>query len=48
MTTLGYMLLGLLAREPMSGYDLAMQLKKHFTPFWPISHTQIYPALAQL
>ena len=48
MTTLSYMLLGLLAREPMSGYDLTAQLKKHFAPFWPISHTQIYPALAQL
>src|SRR6266511_1125189 len=48
MTTLSYMLLNLLAREPMSGYDLTAQLKKHFAPFWPISHTQIYPALAQL
>jgi DNA-binding PadR family transcriptional regulator len=48
MTTLGYVLLSLLAREPMSGYDLTAQLKKRFAPFWPISHTQIYPALAQL
>jgi DNA-binding PadR family transcriptional regulator len=24
------------------------ELKKRFAPFWPISHTQIYPALAQL
>jgi len=48
MTTLSYIVLSLLAREPMSGYDLTTQLKKHFAPFWPISHTQIYPALAQL
>jgi DNA-binding PadR family transcriptional regulator len=50
MTTLSYMLLSLLAREPMSGYDLTarLKLKKRFVPFWPISHTQIYPALAQL
>lgn len=48
MNTLGYVLLSLLAREPMSGYDLTAQLKKRFAPFWPISHTQIYPALAQL
>jgi DNA-binding PadR family transcriptional regulator len=50
MTTLSYMLLSLLAREPMSGYDLTarMKLKQRFVPFWPISHTQIYPALAQL
>lgn len=48
MNTLGYVLLSLLAREPLSGYDLTAQLKKRFAPFWPISHTQIYPALAQL
>ena len=48
MTTLEYKLLGLLARQPMSGYDLASRLKKRFVPFGPISHTQIYPALASL
>ena len=48
MNTLGYVLLSLLAREPMSGYDLTVQLKKRFAPFWPISHTQIYPALREL
>lgn len=48
MNTLAYILLGMLAREPLSGYDLATMLKKHFGPFWAISHTQIYPALAQL
>jgi DNA-binding PadR family transcriptional regulator len=48
MNTLGYVLLSLLAREPMSGYDLTISLKKHFDPFWPISHTQIYPTLVQL
>jgi DNA-binding PadR family transcriptional regulator len=32
----------------MSGYDLAGHLKKPFVPFGPISHTQIYPALASL
>jgi DNA-binding PadR family transcriptional regulator len=48
MNTLGYILLSLLVREPMTGYDLTTQLKKRFDPFWPISHTQIYPVLAQL
>ena len=48
MTTLEYKLLGLLARQPMSGYDLARDLKQRFVPFGPISHTQIYPALASL
>jgi len=48
MTILEYKLLGLLARQPMSGYDLASHLKQRFVPFGPISHTQIYPALASL
>jgi DNA-binding PadR family transcriptional regulator len=48
MTTLEYKLLGMLARQPMSGYDLASHLKQPFVPFGPISHTQIYPALASL
>jgi DNA-binding PadR family transcriptional regulator len=48
ITTLEYKLLGLLARHPMSGYDLAGHLKQRFVPFGPISHTQIYPALASL
>jgi DNA-binding PadR family transcriptional regulator len=48
MTTLEYKLLGMLARQPMSGYDLASHLKQRFVPFGPISHTQIYPALGSL
>src|SRR5215472_12719071 len=48
MTTLEYKLLGMLARQPMSGYDLASHLKQPLVPFGPISHTQIYPALASL
>src|SRR5262252_336363 len=48
MPTLEYKVLGMLARQPMSGYDLATRLKKRFVPFGPISHTQIYPALASL
>jgi DNA-binding PadR family transcriptional regulator len=48
MSTLEYKLLGMLARQPMSGYDLASHLKQRLVPFGPISHTQIYPALASL
>src|SRR5579859_938509 len=48
MTILEYKLLGLLARQPMSGYDLASHLKQRFVPFGPVSHTQIYPTLASL
>jgi DNA-binding PadR family transcriptional regulator len=38
----------MLAHQPMSGYDLASHLKQRLVPFGPISHTQIYPALASL
>ena len=48
MTTLEYKLLGMLARQPMSGYDLASHLKQRVVPFGPTSLTQIYPALASL
>lgn len=48
MTPLEYKLMGLLSRQPMSGYDLTRILKQRFTPFGSISHTQIYPALASL
>ena len=48
MATLGYALLGLLAREPLSGYDLAQRLKERVSPFWPARHSQIYPELARL
>lgn len=41
-------LLSLLAREPLTGYDLAQQLNARFTPFWPIQYNQIYPELAHL
>jgi DNA-binding PadR family transcriptional regulator len=47
-TTLGYALLGLLAREPLSGYDIAGQLEHGVGPFWHARHSQIYPELARL
>ena len=47
-TTLGYALLGLLAREPLSGYDLAQRLKGRVGFFWQARHSQIYPELARL
>jgi DNA-binding PadR family transcriptional regulator len=47
-TTLGYALLGLLARGPLSGYDIAAQLKQGVGPFWHARHSQIYPELARL
>ena len=48
MTTLGYALLGLLARRPLSGYDLAGQLKVPVVFFWHARISQIYPELARL
>jgi DNA-binding PadR family transcriptional regulator len=47
-STLGYALLGLLARESLSGYDIATQLRNGVGPFWQARHSQIYPELARL
>ncbi len=47
-STLGFALLGLLARGPLSGYDIAGQLKAGVGPFWHARHSQIYPELARL
>jgi DNA-binding PadR family transcriptional regulator len=47
-STLGFALLGLLARNSLSGYDLAQQLKLGLGPFWHARHSQIYPELARL
>jgi DNA-binding PadR family transcriptional regulator len=48
MSTLGYALLGLLARAPASGYELARQLRAPIGFFWRARHSQIYPELARL
>jgi DNA-binding PadR family transcriptional regulator len=42
------MLLGLLAREPQSGLDLARLLERQIAHFWHARHSQIYPELARL
>ena len=47
-SALGYALLGLLARSPLSGYDLAQQMKGTVAFFWQARHRQIYPELARL
>ena len=47
-TALGYALLGLLARDDLSGYDLARRLKTPVGYFWQARHSQIYPELARL
>lgn len=48
ISTLGYALLTLLARESLSGYDLAMLMKKPIGFFWQAQHSKIYPELAHL
>ena len=47
-STLGFALLGLLARGPLSGYDISAQLARGVGPFWHARHSQIYPELARL
>jgi DNA-binding PadR family transcriptional regulator len=48
MSTLGYAILGLLARESLSGYDVAQRMKGRVGFFWGARHSQIYPELARL
>lgn len=48
ISTLGYALLTLLARDPLSGYDLAQRMKKPIGFFWQAQHSKIYPELAHL
>jgi DNA-binding PadR family transcriptional regulator len=47
-TTLGHALLGLLARESLSGYDLTRLMRARVGFFWQARHSQIYPELARL
>jgi DNA-binding PadR family transcriptional regulator len=46
--SLRYALLGLLAEQPMSGYDLAKKFDRSLTHVWSARHSQIYPELARL
>lgn len=46
--SLRYALLGLLARESMTGYDLTKRFDSTVGFFWPAKHSQIYPELAAL
>lgn len=45
---LGFALLGLLARAPSTGYDLARRMERPVGYFWSAHHGQIYPELARL
>lgn len=48
MGTLGYAILGLLATQPRTGYDLARRMKTPIGYMWTAQHSQIYPELARL
>jgi DNA-binding PadR family transcriptional regulator len=48
ISALGHTLLGLLAREPASGLDLARALQQRIAFFWHARHSQVYPELARL
>src|SRR3954465_8441682 len=48
MSTTPYAILGLLAIEPMSGYDIRRNLDDSLSDFWNESYGQIYPALRKL
>jgi DNA-binding PadR family transcriptional regulator len=46
--SLHYALIGMLASEPMSGYDLTRRFSESLANVWPAQHSQIYPELARL
>lgn len=43
-----YVILGLLAHEPMTGYDIKKHIEHGFSLYWSESFGQIYPALREL
>ncbi|KRF13917.1 PadR family transcriptional regulator [Nocardioides sp. Soil797] len=47
-SNLGHAILGLLARTPLTGYDLAQRMRRPIGYFWSARHSQIYPELARL
>lgn len=47
-STLGFALLGLLARGPRTGYELSRSLTRPISLFWHARHSQVYPELAKL
>lgn len=49
MRTLKYAILGLVNRQPMTGYDLTNEFNSnHLANFWYAKHSQVYPELSRL
>jgi DNA-binding PadR family transcriptional regulator len=46
--SLRYALVGLLASQPSSGYELTKRFAVSMAHVWPAGHSQIYPELARL
>lgn len=46
--TLQYMILGLLTRQPMTGYDIKQTFDQEKAEFWSAPFSQIYPELNRL
>ena len=45
---LGYAILGLLAVEPLTGYQVAQRMRAPIGYMWTATHSQIYPELAKM
>lgn len=49
MRTLKYAILGLINREPMTGYDISKEFNSNdLANFWYANHSQVYPELSKL
>ncbi|GIO45681.1 PadR family transcriptional regulator [Paenibacillus azoreducens] len=48
MNNIQYTLLGLLAREPLSGYEMKQQINNRIAHFYKINNNQLYPSLSKL
>ena len=48
MRTLKYAILGLINRNPLTGYDITKEFNSGLVEFWYAKHSQIYPELKKL
>ncbi|KAI7262636.1 hypothetical protein KC345_g9359 [Hortaea werneckii] len=48
MSSIKYAFLSLLAREPLSGYDIKQQMNGRVSFFYKVNNNQLYPVLAKL
>lgn len=47
-STAQFVILGMLSKEPMTGYDIRKRVKTRMDSFWDINYGQIYPTLYML